>query len=165
MSQCCTSTKTTAEFLEQVALQEIPDVQVSSSAAVVVQEQLIVQSLPGARVPRQRVQQRIVVQVVDPRVSQMVDVPVLGRISSVVSERIVEQVADVLGSRGATSRGAHSQQIFGSGAAALEASQGQDQGFFFFFFRTFPKQKKCEGWPPVDSGTGAALQLMDAGGL
>ena len=53
------------EFLEQVALQEIPEVQVPSSGAVVVQEQVIVQSLPEAGVSRQRVQQRSVEQVLD----------------------------------------------------------------------------------------------------
>ena len=179
------------ELLELVALQETPEVQASSSAAMVVQEQVIVQPLPEARVPRQRVHQRSVEQVAESRVppaptglveqmvdvpvpgrsssvaperivEQLVDVPVHSRISPVVSESIVEQVMDVPVSRGAPSRRAHSQQFSSSSAAALDASQGPKHGFFLHFS---PRKKKCEGCPPVDSGTGAALQLMDAGGL
>ena len=139
------------EFLELVALQETPEVQASSSAAVVVQEQVIVQPLPEARVPRQRVQQRTVEQVADSRVppalsgivEQMVDVPVPGRISSVVSERIVEQVMDVPVSGGAHSRRAHVQQSTGSSAAALDASQERIQGVF----RTFSPEEKVRRLP------------------
>ena len=155
------------EFLEFVALQETPEVQAFSSAAMVVQEQVIAQPLPEARVPRQRVHQRTVEQVADSRVSpapcglveQMVDVPVPGRsssvalernverlvdvpvrsrISSVVSERIVEQVMDVPVSRCAPPRRTHVQQNTGSSAAALDASQGRKQGVF----RTFSPGRK-----------------------
>ena len=180
------------EFLELVALQEIPEVQVSSSSAVVVQEQVTVQPLPEARVPRQRVQHRTVEQVVDPRVppalsgiveqmvdvpvpgrsssvaserivEQMVDVPVPSRISSVVSERTVEQVVNVPVFRGAPSRRAHVQQSTGSSAAALDASQRRNQWVFSHFFSTGRKSAKVAR--PVNSGTGAAPQLMDAGAL
>ena len=179
------------EFLEFVALQETHAVQASSSGAVVVQEQVIVQPLPEARDPRQRVHQRTVEEVADSRVplapcgtvEQMVDVPVPGRsslvasernvkqvmdvpvpprISSAVSERIEEQVMNVPVSRSSPSRRAHAQQTTGSSAAALDALQGRKQWVFRTFF---PRTKKCEGCPPVDSGTGAAPQLMDAGGL
>ena len=157
------------EFLELVALQEIPEVQVSSSAAVVVQEQVIVQPLPEARVSRQRVQHRTVEQVVDPRVppalsgivEQMVDVPVPGRTSSVASERIVEQVVDVPDSRGALLPRAN-QQITGSSAAAPETS---NEPFQRFFFALFPEGKKWESWATVECETGVALELVHAGAL
>ena len=107
---------------------------------------MIVQPLNEARVLRQRVQQRTVEQVVDLRVppaptglvEQMVDVPVPGRSSSVVSERIAEQVMDVTVSRGAHLRRAHVQQSTSSSAAALDASQGRKQGVF----RTFSPGRK-----------------------
>ena len=74
------------EFLELVTIQEIPEVQVPSCGALVLQEQVIVQSLPDGQVhvPLQRVQQRTVEQVVDAHVPH-----------SAVSRRIVEQVVDV----------------------------------------------------------------------
>ena len=153
------------EFLKFV--QEIPVVQASSSAAMVVQEQVIVLPLPDARVPRQRVQQRTVEQVADSRVlpapcgiveqledvpepgrsssvasernvERVVDVPVHSRVSSVVSESIVEQVMDVPFSRSSPSRRAHSQQFSSSSAAALDASPGPKHGVF----RTFSPGRK-----------------------
>ena len=175
-------------FLEKVALLLKPEEQVSSSAAEVVQEQVIAQSLPQACVPRQRAHQRTVEQVADSRVfpaptglvEQMVDVPVPGRSSSVASERnverldvpvrrrissavsgrIVEQVVDAPVSRSSPSRSAHAQQTTGSSAAWLDASQGQKHGVFALF----PRKKKCESRFAVDCGAGPAHQLMDAGG-
>ena len=178
------------EFLELVALQETPEVQASSSAAMVVQEQVIVQPLPEARVPRQRVHQRTVEQVANSRVppapcgiveqmvdvsvpgrsssvasernvERMVDVPVRSRISSVVPERIVEQVMDVPVSRGVLSTRTRAAEYWLVSCCAGRLAGAKTRGFSHFF----PRTKKCEGCPPVDSGTGAAPQLMDAGGL
>ena len=86
------------------SFQEIPDVQVSSSGALGVQEQVIVPSLPAVHAFPRCDQQRTVAQVVDVRVppgpvlanfvEQVVDVP--GQVPlGPVSGRIVEQVVDV----------------------------------------------------------------------
>ena len=148
-------------FLENVALLLKPEEQVSSSAAEVVQEQVIAQPLPGVRVPRQRVhvaESRVspasscpVVDVPFPdpgrsssvaserNVEQVVNAPVRC-ISSAVPERIMEQVLDVPVSRTSPSRRAHEQST-GSSAAWLDSSEGRNYGVF----RTFSSGRKVRG--------------------
>ena len=121
-------------FLEQVTIQETPEVQVPVDPVeqrLVEQivdipvplsmEQVIVQSIPEVQIPVDRVQQR--------HVAQIVDFP-----------RIV----------GSSSTG--------SATAWLDGPQGQLHGFSHFS----PAQKKCEGRFAVDCGAGAALELIHA---
>ena len=89
---------------------------------------------------------------------QVMDVSVQQRahvLPATSSERIVEQVTDVPGPRGAPGL-AHAQQLTSRAAAAwLNAPQGHSEGFLFALFRD---QEKCEGYRAVECGTGVALQ-------
>ena len=118
-----------SKFQEQVTTHEIPQVQVPSLGASFVQEQVIVQSLPEVQVhvPRQRVPQRHVEQVVDVHVPPVT-----------VSDSIMEQVVDVpvADSSGHDLRQSV-QQSTGSSAAALDLAEEQMNGFF----ELFPEKK------------------------
>ena len=113
------------KFLEQVSIKEICEVQVLLSGASVVQEQVIVQSLPEVpvHVPQRQVPQRTVAQVVDAHVPR-----------SSVSGSIVEQVVDVSVSCGLPFRHARVQQSTGP-PGAVDPAEEQLDGFFSHFSR------------------------------